>query len=161
MNEPDSESSKTPNDSHGFHADYFETCFELEGKMEDLPSSYSIITAYATTGEKWTDEENREADVRLATELDKVGASKWRITGYSPSSGHAEPGWAIELPHEKANALGKNYRQHAIYFVEKGALNVMLCEDSILAKVGVMTERLHDSDTPRIHERPPEWQQGK
>jgi len=41
-----------------------------------------------------------------------------RITGFSPSTGHAEPGWAVALPLVECRAIGNRYYQDAIYSVE-------------------------------------------
>ena len=48
-------------------------------------------------------------------------------TGYSPEDGHAEPGWAVEIPLEEALELGRKYLQDAIYFVRAGELWVWSC----------------------------------
>jgi hypothetical protein len=49
--------------------DYFDTRFKLDLPLTELPESFAIITAYATTGETWTAEENQVASERLRTEL--------------------------------------------------------------------------------------------
>ena len=49
--------------------DYFDTHFKLDLPLTELPESFAIITAYATTGETWTAEENQVASERLRTEL--------------------------------------------------------------------------------------------
>ena len=121
---------------------YFETHFKLEGKKDNLPPSFSIITAYATTGEKWTDKENLEADVRLASELTEAGVPHWRMTGYSPATGHSEPGWATPLSAEEACEIGRRYFQHAVFIVTDGILSVMLCENGDHKIMGPMAERL-------------------
>lgn len=47
------------------HPAYFRTCFREEAPISDWPSVFAIITAYATTGETWTAEENEMADRAL------------------------------------------------------------------------------------------------
>jgi hypothetical protein len=39
--------------------DYFDTRFKLDLPLTELPESFAIITAYVTTGETWTAEENQ------------------------------------------------------------------------------------------------------
>jgi type I restriction system adenine methylase HsdM len=139
-----------PRENRGFPLEYFETCFELEGDPADLPASYGIVTAYATTGETWTDAQNVEADTLLAAALDRKGIAKWRITGYSPRTGHAEPGWAIPVDPEELVALGKEYLQHAVYHVKDGFLSVRLCESDHKATIGAIAERMHPQTLPRV-----------
>jgi len=45
--------------------DYFDTRFKLDLPLTELPESFAIITAHATTGETWTAEENQVASERL------------------------------------------------------------------------------------------------
>ncbi len=116
------------------HAAYYETRFNAEEPIDDWPAEFAIITAYATTGEQWTDEQNLAADenLRLLLEGASVAIPKvWcrRLTGYSPTTGHAEPGWAAALDFATACKVGENFRQDAIYFVSNGWLSVTHCKD--------------------------------
>ena len=106
--------------------------------MADWPPCFAIITACATTGEFWSEDENRTADVRLTQQLRASGVWMTRLTGYSPQTGHAEPGWAVALSFEAACDLGQQFRQDAIYFVEGDMLFVSYC-DARRARVPVGT----------------------
>ena len=108
--------------------DYFGTHFRLEAPISDWPSVFAIITAYATTGETWTPEENEAADRALEADLRKTGCWVQRLTGYSPTSGHAEPGWAVKMPWEEACDIGLRFKQDAIYTVDGDELSVTLCD---------------------------------
>jgi hypothetical protein len=66
-----------------------------------------------TTGEEWTLRENEAADRRLEEELRASGHWIKRLTGYSPVSGHAEPGWAVTLALDAACDLGLRFKQDA------------------------------------------------
>lgn len=134
-------------DNNPFPKEYFETHFELDGEVDELPACYTIITAYATTGETWPEEENKKADLRLKAELENLGVQKWRMSGYSPETGHCEPGWAVNVSVEAACEIGRRYLQHAIYVVHEGNLYVVLCKDGKQAYVGVMVERVHTKMT--------------
>jgi hypothetical protein len=142
------------NEHLGVPPDYFDTCFELEGEIDALPSSYTVITAYATTGESWTDKKNAAADKRLQAELSTLGVLTWRMTGYSPVTCHAELGWATTLSLDEAIEIGKRYLQHAIYEVDKGTLFVVLCEDKRKVQIGEMSERLHTRHQARFKSKP-------
>ena len=79
------------------HAAYGETHFATPDFVAEWPGQFAIITAYATSGEKWSEEENRKADIALETALRAKSPQIHRVTGYSPTNLHAEPGWAVPL----------------------------------------------------------------
>ena len=110
------------------HPAYFETRFVCEAGLNSLPADFAIITAFATTGEKWASDVNDAADQALQDELEALNALGPRITGYSPSSGHSEPGWVALLEFEDACDFGLKYKQDAIYYVRDGVLYVSLCD---------------------------------
>lgn len=114
---------------HYFHPAYLETRFRQEKTILDWPEEFAIITAFATTGETWTVEQNESADLALEGELQASGQWHLRLTGYSPTTGHAEPGWAVEMPLSDACDLGLRYLQDAIYFVSGDELRVILCDE--------------------------------
>jgi hypothetical protein len=123
---------------------YFETHFQQEGSDADWPPKFAIVTAYNTTGETWSPERNSAADTDLAAELAAMGIWRRRMTGYSPSTGHAEPGWAVELLLNDACDLGLRYKQDAIYYVTGDELWVTFCDDRRqLVRVGRFAARLH------------------
>lgn len=84
-------------------------------------------TACATTGETWSPERNTEADQRLHAELLRRGWTPLHITGYDPHTGHAEPGWAVELAMDEAMAIGRDFLQDALFAVQGDALVVAQC----------------------------------
>ena len=79
------------------HPAYFNVHFRGPWPDRIQPYEFAIITAYATTGETWSEERNRAADLELESELRATGSCMRRITGYDPDTGHAEPGWAIPV----------------------------------------------------------------
>lgn len=109
------------------HTAYFQVRFRIDGPEPLWPERFAIITAYATTGETWTEARNREADDRLHKELLERGLKPIRITGYDPATGHAEPGWTVEVPLDEALLLGRSYLQDAIFWVEEGHVHVVSC----------------------------------
>ena len=111
------------------HPAYFEVRFRNAGDNVVWPPSFAIITACATTGQHWPDEKTRSADRNLETELKAMQLWTHRITGYSPATGHAEPGWAVEMPFEPACDTGQRHDQDAIYFVDGDQLFVSFCDD--------------------------------
>lgn len=123
------------------HPAYFETRFRTPEPMRSWPAAFAIVTAHATTGISWSAEENEWADVRLRAALGDL----WhvRITGYSPTTEHAEPGWAVPLPFHEACDLGVRFHQDAVYLVESDDLFVTYCDARrALVRVGSFMERL-------------------
>lgn len=125
------------------HPAYFETRFRPESALGRLPNSFAIVSAYATTGQTWTDERNRLADVSLQARLIQMEIPFHRIVGYSPRTMHAEPSWLIEVDEMTALAIGLAYFQDAIYVVEADALWVVQCADpTVRSYVGAFRDRL-------------------
>jgi hypothetical protein len=113
---------------------YLETRFkrDLENdpkfdKFEVFPDQFAIITAYATTGEEWSDVKNSQEDERLKAYLQARFICVKRITGYSPSSGHSEPGWLVNCSFDEGCDIGLSFKQDAIYWGENGSLFVSYC----------------------------------
>jgi Protein of unknown function (DUF3293) len=123
---------------------YHETRFRMPLDVASWPAKFALITGYATTGEVWSDARNQQANDALEKVLVATGSWMAPITGYSPITGHAEPGWAVELPFEKCCDLGAQFLQDAIYFVENGTLYVSPCAPSrrSLFPVAIFNDRL-------------------
>ena len=125
------------------HPAYLETHFSAADGLQAWPEQFAIITAYATTGEAWTDEQNEAADQALKAELQATGRWMRRITGYSPTTQHREPGWAVAMDWQEACDLGSRFLQDAIYAVHGDALAVTFCDQRRqLLPVGTFRERL-------------------
>jgi hypothetical protein len=122
--------------------EYFETRFRTPLPPDAWPARFAIITAWATTGEHWSPARNQDADARLAAHLAACRLWHHRLTGYSPRTGHAEAGWAVELAPDAARAVGMAFQQHAIYTVQDDALAVLRCEDGRVESVGRFSERV-------------------
>ncbi len=132
------------------HHAYFETHFETPDADPHWPAAFAIITACATTGETWSEEENRAADARLAAALQSRAVWCRRLTGFSPHTTHAEPGWACALSFDAACDLGLEFRQDAIYYVDGDALYVSFCDTRRrLEPVGPFRARLQMAGNTR------------
>jgi hypothetical protein len=154
------------------HPAYLETHFRHEKAISDWPEKFAIITAFATTGEIWTTERNRSADRALEGEFQASGRWHQRVTGYSTTTGHAEPGWTVEMTLSDACDHGLRYLQDAIYFVSGDQLRGILCEEpreslligSFVSVVpstlrGLLLQQIHRCHSFRIYDtyevRPP------
>jgi hypothetical protein len=122
---------------------YYQTRFKPDALPTPLPGTFAIITAFATTWETWTESENAAANAALRADLERSDRLLGSLTGYSPDTGHAEPGFAASLPFEEACDLGLKFKQDAIYYVDTGLLHVSYCDHRRrLEPVGTFLERL-------------------
>ena len=110
------------------HPAYFETRFRPDSRPDHWPPTFAIITAFATTGDTWSPEQNAAADQALESHLRATATWLHRITGYSPSTTHAEPGWAAAISWNDACNLGLEFLQDAIYWVDHNQLSVTFCD---------------------------------
>ena len=122
---------------------YLETRFISREGLDGWPEQFVIITAFATTGETWTDGQNEAADQSLEAELRGTGRWMRRVAGYSPTTQHREPGWAVAMDWEEACDVGMRFLQDAIYVINGDALAVTYCDARReLQPVGNFLERL-------------------
>lgn len=125
------------------NAAYFEARFRVSFLPEVWPEPLIILSAWATTGESWSLEENEAADRMLVETLAQQGLWHLRITGYSPRTGHAEPSWAFSMPLEEACDLGQRFSQDALYYLEADQLSVTHCDHRrALVPVGPFRQRV-------------------
>ena len=110
------------------HPAYFETLFNAHGFSREWPAQFAIVTAWATTGTWSSQTANEAADRQLELELQRRRTWRQRIIGYSPTTGHAEPGWAVDLPFDEACELGHVFLQDAMFFVDADHLYVTHCD---------------------------------
>jgi len=97
---------------------------------------FAIITAYDPEGKAVSAADNAAADLALEAELRARGLRAHRVTGGSADGTHAEPGWAVELSLPEAIALGRRYRQLAVFQVRGGWLTLVDCADGAVEDLG-------------------------
>jgi hypothetical protein len=105
-----------------FEEEFKSTVFEYQNFPKDWPNSFAILTAYATTGETWTPEQNIEADRQLEAELRKGGHRIHRISGYSNDLETHEEGWAVVMDLKPAWDLAVKYKQVALFYYKDDEL---------------------------------------
>jgi hypothetical protein len=130
------------------HPAYFTTRFSVAGPMPEWPDEFVIISAHATTGERWSMAESERADLELQEALGDSGVWYRGIAGFAPDTAHAEPTWAAPLPFAAACDLGLRFGQDAIFHVEGDLLSVTHCDHRRqLVRVGSFRERLERGGT--------------
>ena len=125
------------------HPEYFQTRFVANKPIEDWPKEFAILSAYSTTGVVWSATQNENADQKLQAELASANVWMRRITGFSPTTGHRELSWVIEIPFDVACDYGFRFKQDAIYYVIQDILWVSYCDQRRqMAPVGNFRERV-------------------
>ena len=124
--------------SYDFEEAYKSTVFEYQDFPKDWPKDFAILTAYATTGETWTDEQNKDADQKLEAELRKGGYRIHRISGYSKDLKTHEEGWAVVMDLKTAWNLAVKYKQVALFYYQNDdlllvyALGYSRCDEAVV-----------------------------
>ena|SRR5437870_12644793 len=122
---------------------YFETCFVTTEPIDDWPKDFAILSACSTTGEVWSADQSENADQKLEAELSAANVWMRPIIGYSPTTGHREPSWAVEISFDDACGYGLRFKQDAIYYVTGDALWVSHCDQRRrMVLVGNFRERV-------------------
>ena len=121
-----------------YEEEYKSTVFQYQDFPADWPKSFAILTAYATTGETWTDAQNKEADQKLEAELRKGGHRIHRISGYSEDLKTHEEGWAVVMDLKPAWDLAIKYKQIALFYYHNDelllvyALGYSRCDEAVV-----------------------------
>jgi len=112
-----------------YEEEYKSTVFQYQDFPADWPKSFAILTAYATTGETWTPEQNVAADQKLEAELRKGGHRIHRISGYSKDLKTHEEGWAVVMDLKTAWDLAVKYKQVALFYYQNDELLLVYSKD--------------------------------
>jgi hypothetical protein len=96
-----------------------------------FPACFAIVTAY-NPGRVLTMEENRAADVRLQSRLRELELASFPVEGGALDASHREPGWGIPMDSpDQGIALGCEFGQDAVFWVEKGVVWLLSCLDEV------------------------------
>ena len=107
-----------------------ETRFKRDLENNPNPDMFEIPLdefAFITACEEWEDVKNHETDEQLKSCLQTRCGCVKRIIGYSPTTGHSEPGWLVNCSFEGGCDIGLSFKQDAIYLGEDGNLFVSYC----------------------------------
>ena len=123
------------------HPAYFAVHFRVAA-VTAWPEQFANVTAYATTGERWTEEQNAQANAALLQRIEALSVRHVPITGYDPATGHAEPGWDIAGPLTLGLQLGGAFRQDATFAMQDGCQSVHACGFRAHAVLGRILDRV-------------------
>lgn len=125
-------------DQARFGALYLATTLEIEvgGHMVPLSAAVAaigqplhIVTAWNPGDERPGTATNREANARLLADLSRHATDVRPAIGRDPDSPHFEESWAASgLDRAAALALGRKYRQVAIFEIQAGRITVLACD---------------------------------
>ncbi len=99
---------------------YFQARFRAELPHGGLPESFGIVTACNPGGKTAGAVANTAAMDSLRDLIESNGWVRFPVTGGSPDFQHAEPGFGILAELDDCLALGRVFRQEAIFWVERG-----------------------------------------
>lgn len=121
-----------------------------------LPERFAVITACNPDGKTISEAENRARTVGLRDQLERLGHEAFPVTGYDAGSAHQEPGFGVLCPLATAYAIGNALDQEAIFWVERGQVNLVSCLQKLeLDPLRPWTEMADASARPRFHLRGP------
>lgn len=105
------------------------------------PEKFAVITACnpMSSGDR---EDDSAATIRLRKHISRNGHKRHRVIGASPDWSHQEAGFAVwNLTLEEAMEIGREFRQRAVFWAERGRIEVVSCENGERKFVGLWEER--------------------
>ncbi|WP_144214523.1 DUF3293 domain-containing protein [Shewanella donghaensis] len=108
---------------------YQGTHFLLTQRISD-GFSFAIITAHNPFGSILAPCQNRLLDGKLQRKIQQYNSPYRSLIGAAPDLSHMEKSWAVFIEKEQALDLGREFKQHAIYYVDNGVLSLLACGDA-------------------------------
>jgi hypothetical protein len=135
--------------------EYLQTIFIAKEPPEGgWPLQFAVLTACnpMSSGER---EDDAAATIRLRRRLSRSGHKRYRITGSSTDWNHQEASFAAwNLSLEEAMEIGREFQQNAVFWIERGEIEVVSCANGERKFVGKWEERFllwSDKPTFRIY----------
>ena len=92
-----------------------------------VPEEFVIVTAFNPEGSVKDDSTNRALDAKLEDYLRCRALTPWRVIGGSHDLKHAEPGYAFGTDLENGIKIGVQFKQLAVFWVQRGLLYLVDC----------------------------------
>jgi hypothetical protein len=106
---------------------YLQARVQAELPLGGLPENFGIVTACNPYGKPVSAEANAAANEMLRDQLENFGWPYFPVTGGSADSSHAEPGFGVIAGEIDCVALGRVFKQEAIFWVNRGHVFLMPC----------------------------------
>ncbi len=99
------------------------------------------MTAWNPEGVTATPAANEQTNARLLAQLTNAGHFHFPVTGGSEDFRHAEPGFGILATKDACMKLGQQFRQEAIFWIERGQVQLCSCTDDAHHVIGKWKDR--------------------
>jgi hypothetical protein len=106
---------------------YLQARFQAELPFGGLPENFGIVTACNPYGKPASAEANAAATASLRGLIEREGWPYFPVTGGSADFSHAEPGFGVIASEIDCMALGRVFKQDAIFWVNRGHVFLMPC----------------------------------
>jgi len=104
--------------------------FHIELTEAQLPSSFSILTAYNPLNKFLSNEENSIVNEALESELNQLPVPLFRADLSFNDMQLYEPGFASTARLHTLFDLAQRYNQYALYLVDGDNLSIVTCKDA-------------------------------
>jgi hypothetical protein len=115
---------------------YAHVRFRAELPKGGLPERFGIVTAWNPDGITTDAASNHTANASLQVILQAEALPHFPVTGGSPDFTHAEPGFGIIADQARIIALGREFRQEAVFWIDRGAVHLVPCTDAPAQTLG-------------------------
>jgi len=110
-----------------------------------LPAAFGVVTAWNPDGQPASRAANEAAHERLLSSighhLSAFAPPPFPVTGGNADFSHAEPGCGIVASKTDCLALGREFRQEAIFWIERGEVHLVSCADGSSQPHGAWRDR--------------------
>lgn len=135
---------------------YAHVRFRAELPKGGLPERFGIVTAWNPDGITADTASNHATNARLIALLQAEALPHFPITGGSPDFTHTEPGFGIIADQARIIALGREFHQEAVFWIDRGTVHLVPCSDAPPKVVGSWSELATGAAAhPSFHYRGP------
>ncbi|MHB1080333.1 MAG: DUF3293 domain-containing protein [Prosthecobacter sp.] len=119
---------------------YAHVRFRAELPKGGLPERFGIVTAWNPDCIPTDTASNQTAKAHLEAILLAEALPHFPVIGGSPDFTHAEPGFAIIADQARILALGREFRQESVFWIDRGTVHLVPCSDAPPQVVGSWNE---------------------
>ncbi len=105
--------------------------FRAELPQGGLPESFAVVTACNPEGKTIPPPENETRTHAFEAHLVGRGLGHFPVTGFDPRSPHEEAGFGVLCGLETAYAMGKEWRQEAVFWIHRGEVSLIHCGEQM------------------------------